>query len=99
MVTQTVDESKCSSNQAAHLGVRRTLKRPSSHHMLRPRTHAATAKAVKVCCLIMFRGAFAKGARFRDDLAWCLSSLLFQADVFGEGFDSFHGLPRLVTWG
>ncbi|GAA1712141.1 hypothetical protein GCM10009680_61440 [Streptomyces yatensis] len=25
--------------------------------------------------------------------------LLSQADVFGEGFHSFHGPPRLVTWG
>ncbi|MEV8548193.1 hypothetical protein, partial [Streptomyces sp. NPDC051572] len=31
-------------------------------------------------------------------LAWRLSSLLFQADVFGEGFCSFHGLSGLVAW-
>ncbi|WP_329141407.1 hypothetical protein OG552_30305 [Streptomyces sp. NBC_01476] len=30
--------------------------------------------------------------------ACCLTSLLFQADVFGEGFDALHRFPELVAW-
>lgn len=45
--TLVVGESTCSSNQAAHLGVRRTSGWPSADRVLRPRMHVPTTKAVR----------------------------------------------------
>lgn len=64
-----------SSNWVAHLGIRRTLRRPSSDHVLRPRMHVTTTKAVRVSLLPEAdrREAFAVASRFRDDLFDCLT--------------------------